>query len=1535
MTTRIASTNIQSNTILTTNLAQSTIDALQGSTVPTITQIQITTSGYVVKDDTAVSTSGGYIKITGTNFTAGSQVVIGTVAATSVGFVNSTTLNVQVPAQAAGTYVVYVTINTGSVAIIVNGLTYSGDPTWVTGSTLPGGQVNSAISIQLSATGDAPVTYALQAGSSLPPGMSLTSGGLLSGTVTGISVDTTYNFTVEAIDAQSQESPRAFSINISASDEYWKYVAALFSANNPTSTFISDASTNQFLVTSFGDTQPNNFNPLTPGYYSNYFDGSTYFTTPGSSNYNFGSGDFTIEAWVYPITASTAVSETYMPVVGAVGSFSPSSNNWNFMYAVTGGNRLAFSTYESGTSYVVNSNSFTPVFNTWQHWACVRSSGTVTFYVNGVSIGGGSYSRSTSFGSLGIAVASMWGGGTPFSVNWVPSLYISNLRMVIGTAVYTSNFTPSTTPLTAVSGTQFLACNNARLIDGSANNATFTWTGNRQVSSFDPFLPSSSYTSYGSGYFDGTGDYIQIAASALQNLGTSDFTYECFWYPTTLGSRQALVCSAGDYWWGIDYQSDGKGLGMWASSNGTTWNLINADGGGNGITSTSPVIRAWNHIAASRTGGTWSLWLNGTRILNITGVTGSVVDRSNEAKRIGIWGGGFGFPLTGYISNSRMVIGSYVYDPTQSTITVPTSQLTAVANTVWLTLRGNQPINNNKFIDQSTNNFVMTASGNAHQGSFNPYAGGWSNYFDGTGDTLSVPDTTGFDLSSGDYTVECWIYKTGDSGTYEEWICGKREQGGGYAWSWDLSISNSDDRVYITNGATGIGSTTALARNTWYHVAAVRSGSTTTLYLNGVAQNSGTLAITNRSTPLTIGNYPVDNPTFTGYISNLRIVKGTAVYTSNFTPSSTPLMPIANTVLLTCQSARFVDNSPQNLTVTRSGDVQVNKWSPFTALPNYTPTSYSGYFDGTGDYLSAPSNAAFTFGTSDFTIEFWFNGPSQLDKMIYDNRGGVSTGYPHITTGLSTATLRWGPTDTSSSVVIADNTWHHCAVTRQSGTIKLWVDGVLSGSATDSTNYSINYQALIGSNSFTPTPPGIAGYISNFRIVKGTAVYTSNFTPSTTPLTAISGTSLLTCQSTQFIDNSTNNFTITVNGNSQTTIQNPFGYTAPTATSYTPASYSGSMYFDGNGDYVTIPTNTILNLGTNNFTLECWFYDNGSNSSYPGIISTVTGWSSGSFSLRYNNTGQANKFSVHWNPAGDPFISSSSTWPSRAWHHVALTRSGNTFTLYVNGINQGTGTSSNSFNLSYGGTSIGWSAWDGASGYVTGFVSDIRVVRGTLVYTGPFVPPVAPLTAVPNTVLLLNGANAGMYDSAMIANYQSIADARATTSLEKYGNSSMYFDGTGDYLTTLTNPNFAPRTGNFTWEAWVYFPSGSSYRQIFSTRTGPSSSSAAGSLAINPSNGLTWYTDSAIVDYTTNIGVNQWVHVAICRSGSTLRVFAGGVIVGSATNSQNLTASVLTIGANNDGSESFNGYMDDVRITNGAARYTANFTPPTSPVIQF
>jgi len=183
--------------------------------IPKITSIVVTDSSYNNLDDTAVSTAGGYIKILGTGFTTGSQVLINTTSASSVSFVNSTELRAQLPATSAGTYVVYVVAADGSVAIRVNGITFSATPTWTTSSTLPESLANNAISIQLAATSNSTVSYSLASGSTLPTGLSLSSSGVLSGTITGVTVATTYNFTINAIDQELQDSPRAFSISIS------------------------------------------------------------------------------------------------------------------------------------------------------------------------------------------------------------------------------------------------------------------------------------------------------------------------------------------------------------------------------------------------------------------------------------------------------------------------------------------------------------------------------------------------------------------------------------------------------------------------------------------------------------------------------------------------------------------------------------------------------------------------------------------------------------------------------------------------------------------------------------------------------------------------------------------------------------------------------------------------------------------------------------------------------------------------------------------------------------------------------------------------------------------------------------------------------------------------------------------------------------------------------------------------------------------------------------------------------------------------
>jgi len=203
--------------------------------IPKITSIVVTDSSYTALDDTAVSTAGGYIKIIGTGFTTGSQVLINTTSASSVSFVNSTELRAQLPATAAGTYVVYVVATDGSVAIRVNGITFSATPTWTTGSTLPESLASNAISIQFAATSNSNITYSLASGSTLPSGLNLSSNGLLSGTVTGVTVDTTYNFTINAIDQELQDSPRAFSISISVVQQ----IARSLRFNKPDTTYLN------------------------------------------------------------------------------------------------------------------------------------------------------------------------------------------------------------------------------------------------------------------------------------------------------------------------------------------------------------------------------------------------------------------------------------------------------------------------------------------------------------------------------------------------------------------------------------------------------------------------------------------------------------------------------------------------------------------------------------------------------------------------------------------------------------------------------------------------------------------------------------------------------------------------------------------------------------------------------------------------------------------------------------------------------------------------------------------------------------------------------------------------------------------------------------------------------------------------------------------------------------------------------------------------------------------------------------------------
>jgi hypothetical protein len=474
------------------------------------------------------------------------------------------------------------------------------------------------------------------------------------------------------------------------------------------------------------------------------------------------------------------------------------------------------------------------------------------------------------------------------------------------------------------------------------------------------------------------------------------------------------------------------------------------------------------------------------------------------------------------------------------------------------------------------------------------------------------------------------------------------------------------------------------------------------------------------------------------------------------------------------------------------------------------------------------------------------------------------------------------------------------------------------------------------------------GYMSNLRLVKGTAVYTSNFTPPTTQLTAITNTSLLTCQSNTIIDNSTNNFTITVYGNSKAVTFSPFTNTY-TSLPYSAEVLSGSAYFDGTGDYLTIPySQSIVQWWDTDYTIEMWVF-NTANRQTGGIgiptqiaygvpTSDVAYWSFGT-----NGTGRLYFYYFNGGTVVNAVSPEGVTVPLNTWAHLAMVYNNSTGNLngYINGklafsvAKQGTPQGASGFTLNIG-------ISQGVS--YNGYISNLRIVRGTAVYTSDFVPTSSPLAAITNTQLLCNFTNGGILDSSTINDLETVGNTQISTAVKKYGASSIYFDGNGDYLQLLYKKEFSFEN-DFTIELWCYLISRvTSFPCILNNY---SSSGVNGGFAIFAGHGSADTTKFNIafngtfpaISSTTSIAYETWQHIALVRSGSTLTLYIDGVANGTSTQTATVSGTLdsLWIGTAGDtlGSSTIYGYISDLRITKGVARYTENFTPPTSPLPKF
>lgn len=180
-------------------------------------------------------------------------------------------------------------------------------------------------------------------------------------------------------------------------------------------------------------------------------------------------------------------------------------------------------------------------------------------------------------------------------------------------------------------------------------------------------------------YLDGNGDTVTLLGSSDFEFGSGNFTVD-FWAYLTSSARQYFFGPGTDasthYGFGFDYNSVGTGkLGVFVSSNGSSWDMINADGGGNGICATTVPLNQWNHIAIDRNGNNWQVFLNGVSDLNIT-VAGTIFDRSGVIYRIGSCGYGGGVLwLNGWIDEFRISKGVARWTSAFTPPTAPTSPI--------------------------------------------------------------------------------------------------------------------------------------------------------------------------------------------------------------------------------------------------------------------------------------------------------------------------------------------------------------------------------------------------------------------------------------------------------------------------------------------------------------------------------------------------------------------------------------------------------------------------------------------------------------------------------------------------------------------------------------------------------------------------------------------------------------------------------------------------------------------------------------------
>ena len=1302
-------------------------------------------------------------------------------------------------------------------------------------------------------------------------------------------------------------------------DQYTKFLC-YFNGDQSSAKHIIDVVGNPQVI-SFNN---NTNNPLLND--SASFNGTSAYLTVPNSVITTSTSTFTIDAWLY-LDSSVVIADHSL----LIGDQNPTAltSYWNF--GPDDEDKLIFRWW-TGSTYVAQSTNTIPLDH-WTHVAVSVNSNAIKLFINGIEeviVGTSTLSnRLTSLGYLSIGA---------LNSNYFDG-YMASIR-ITDTYKYSGNFTP---PRAYTSDS-----NTKLLIDftesgwGQLNTpATFTESGDTGYT-----VTNVSSNAVGCEFwwdhamdFDGSTDYLIIPVSEDFAFGTGNFTLDVWVYPKQTGKHQRL------------FSLHNASTGWLLNINNT--NTITYTNGAIAIASTSTIqIGVWMHVAVVRHGNDWDLYINGVSEDSTTSAASSIDNAINL--QFGRVATQTGYDLNAYAAAPRITKGEALWTSNFDT-NLPQGPYTTNSGTRFLLgFDGDISTSGHTIVFPGNNPRIYSSKG-IFDGSY---------YFNGINDSLQVPDSTDWDFGTSNFTIDFWVYHDQAVSVYNEDLIMYFNGTSKFSWFIRRNTVGNLELFLSSNGTSwdfNQSTSEIITSDVWHHIAIIRDDNIIKPFIDGILATFSSTSYTNSLSTaadlLRIADSGPSTDCFEGYMSDIRISKGIARWTSDF---AAPPVPYGN---YSWHNRKKIAMTTTVTGVETEMPVEIEDWAE-----NYVtryPTEFSTNTVKATSYFSANYYPWFALDpiknlTGTITDHSWATGSGQhtnqkfnvdlgTEKIIkrillhnachlgtsYTNNGiynfsvygtNSATAFSNTTYATITDLVLLGTFQARQHILedIEDSQYFYL---NNNNTYRYYILRVADdfGGVADATVIRhIEFQEYLEEAVlWTKVPTVTSGVDTELKLYYDKTQEDNNYVDPDIKLLI----------QDSFNDHSDSGHTITKYGSpllkSFNANENPV--------------LNNSAYFNGSSCYLTLPDHTDWNFGTDSFTIDWWECRITSSIGESSCSSDYAGSYRG---LVAGDDDNAGGLDVHMSSNGSSWdIASAKSLGTKSlnqWVHLAVVRLGNNFYTFKNGVQQATWSSSlplyyNNADFCIGASESGY--------YLNGYISGFRITKGIARWVSAFTPPRS-YTLDTNTKLLINFTEAGWGQGKTPASFTDSGNTGHTvTNVSSYVSGCTFwwdklldFSGAGDLISVPDNVDFDFGTSDFSISLWVIFDSfpSSNTENMICKRTmdiyGP------WQLGVGVSGYITFTADASTsapwdlsITSSAPCVIGQIYHVEVVRASGAVTLYLDGVNMAYSATSPNILNDTNPVRM---GGESGNRYLDGrlghIQITNNVL-HSSEFIPPSQP----